>query len=130
MNPKLLRQFKITHKSRACYFQYFYTSGERAENGAEFFYNAGADKRPLIEKALGIADYDGMYQFSGIPKIIYTDGGPIFKDTAIKNLMKNLGIEVLIHKTHNPRAKGMVERHMKFIGDNFESSLRRFKIEP
>ena len=129
MKPKLLRYVMIDHKSRAFYFQYFYTSGERAENGAEFFYNAWADKRPLIEKTLGIADYDGMYQFSGIPKIIYTDGGPIFKDTAIKNLMAALGIEVLIHKTHNPRAKGMVERHMKIIGDNFESNLRRFKIE-
>lgn len=129
MKPKLLRYVMIDHKSRAFYFQYFYTSGERAENGAEFFYNAWADKRPLIEKTLGIADYDGMYQFSGIPKIIYTDGGPIFKDTAIKNLMAALGVEVLIHKTHNPRAKGMVERHMKIIGDNFESNLRRFKIE-
>lgn len=129
MRPKLLRYVMIDHKSRAFYFQYFYTSGERAENGAEFFYNAWADKRPLIEKTLGIADYDGLYQFSGIPKIIYTDGGPIFKDTAIKNLMAALGIEVLIHKTHNPRAKGMVERHMKIIGDNFESNLRRFKIE-
>ena len=129
MKPKLLRYVMIDHKSRAFYFQYFYTSGERAENGAEFFYNAWADKRPLIEKTLGIADYDGMSQFSGIPKIIYTDGGPIFKDTAIKNLMAALGVEVLIHKTHNPRAKGMVERHMKIIGDNFESNLRRFKIE-
>lgn len=129
MKPKLLRYVMIDHKSRAFYFQYFYTSGERAENGAEFFYNAWADKRPLIEKTLGIADYDGMYQFSGIPKIIYTDGGPIFKDTAIKNLMAALGVEVLIHKTHNPRAKGMVERHMKIIGDNFESRLRRVKIE-
>ena len=129
MKPKLLRYVMIDHKSRAFYFQYFYTSGERAENGAEFFYNAWADKRPLIEKTLGIADYDGMYQFSGIPKIIYTDGGPIFKDTAIKNLMAALGVEVLIHKTHNPRAKGMVERHMKIIGDNFESILRRVKIE-
>lgn len=67
--------------------------------------------------------------FSGIPKIIYTDGGPIFKDTAIKNLMAALDVEVLIHKTHNPRAKGMVGHHMKIIGDNFENNLRRFKIE-
>lgn len=126
---KLLRFLMIDHKSRAFYFQYFYTTGERAVDGAEFFYNAWADKRPLIEKVLGVCDYDGMYQFQGLPKFVYTDGGSIFKDTAIKNLMKNLGIEVLIHKTHNPRAKGMVERHMKIIGDNFESRLRRVKIE-
>ena len=129
MNPKLLRYVMIDHKSHAFYFQYFYTTGERAVDGAEFFYNAWADKRPLIEKVLGVCDYDGMYQFQGLPKFVYTDGGSIFKDTAIKNLMKNLGIEVLIHKTHNPRAKGMVERHMKIIGDNFESRLRRVKIE-
>ncbi len=126
---KLLRYVMIDHKSRAFYFQYFYTTGERAQDGAEFFYKAWADKRPLIQKILGIADYDGLYQFKGLPKFIYTDGGPIFKDTAIKNLMKQLGVEVLIHQTHNPRAKGMVERHMKIIGDNFESNLRRFKIE-
>lgn len=63
MKPKLLRYVMIDHKSRIFYFQYFYTSGERAENGAEFFYNAWANKRPLIEKTIGIADYDGMYQF-------------------------------------------------------------------
>ena len=126
---KLLRFLMIDHKSRSFYFQYFYTTGERAQDGAEFFYNAWADKRPLIEKILGVCDYDGAYQFHGLPKFVYTDGGSIFKDTAIKNLMKNLGIEVLIHKTHNPRAKGMVERHMKIIGDNFESRLRRVKIE-
>lgn len=129
LKPKLLRYVMIDHKSRAFYFQYFYTSGERAQDGAEFFYNAWRNKSELIEKTLGIYNYDGMYQFHGVPKYLYTDGGPIFKDTAIKNLMTQLGVEVLIHKTHNPRSKGMVERHMKIIGDNFESNLRRYKIE-
>lgn len=126
---KLLRYLMIDHKSRCFYFQYFYTSGENAKDGAEFFYNAWACKKPLIEKILGEVNYDGGYQFQGVPKYLYVDAGSIARDGAIKNLLARMNVNLLIHKTHNPRAKGMVERHMKIIGDNFESNLRRYKIE-
>lgn len=126
--PNILRYVLIDHCSGAFFVHYYLANAERPEEGADFFYRAWADKRPLIEKTLGIAEYSGAYQFQGIPEILVSDQGSVLTNKVMRNLMDSLGVKIELHEAGNPRAKGMVEGLMRIIGNDFESKLRLYAI--
>lgn len=126
---ELLRFVLIDHKSGAFFFWYYYTSGEKASDGLDFFSKAWGDKKELIKNTLGISDYNGKYQFQGLPKLLYSDKGSILQNKAMLNMMAALGVEVQTHEAGNPRAKGAVEGLMRIIGYDFESDLKTHNIQ-
>ena len=128
IRQELLRFVIVDHCSGSFFFWYYYTSGERAEDGADFFYKAFADKKPLILKMLDV-DYKGKYQMNGVPKILYSDKGSILRSKVMQNLFEALDVKVELHQAGNPRAKGMVEGLMRIIGNDFESNLKRMKVD-
>ncbi len=129
IKQELLRFVLIDHKSGAFFFWYYYTSGEKASDGLDFFSRAWGDKKELIKNTLGISDYNGKYQFQGLPKLLYSDKGSILKNKAMLNMMACLGVEVQTHEAGNPRAKGAVEGLMRIIGYDFESDLKTHNIQ-
>jgi hypothetical protein len=118
----LRRYVAIDHCSGAFYFEYFYAPGERAEDGAEFFFNAFSSKAPLLENSLGLMQSD--YQLNGVPEMLVSDKGSILRSAPMANLMRNLGVEVNLHAAGAPWAKGMVEGTMNIIGTGFEPILK------
>lgn len=129
IKKELLRFVLIDHKSGAFFFWYYYSSGEKASDGLDFFSKAWGDKKELIKNTLGISDYNGKYQFQGLPRLLYSDKGSILKNKAMLNMMACLGVEVQTHEAGNPRAKGAVEGLMRIIGYDFESDLKTKNIQ-
>ena len=129
IKQELLRFVLIDHKSGAFFFWYYYSSGEKASDGLDFFSRAWGDKKELIKNTLGISDYNGKYQFQGLPRLLYSDKGSILKNKAMLNMMAALGVEVQTHEAGNPRAKGAVEGLMRIIGYDFESDLKTHNIQ-
>ena len=129
IKQELLRFVLIDHKSGAFFFWYYYSSGEKASDGLDFFSRAWGDKKELIKNTLGISDYNGKYQFQGLPRLLYSDKGSILKNKAMLNMMACLGVEVQTHEAGNPRAKGAVEGLMRIIGYDFESDLKTHNIQ-
>lgn len=137
---ELLRFVIVDHCSGAFFFKYYYTTGERAEDGADFFYNAWQNKADLINSMLlnykredGDCSpdtvYSGAYQFQGVPKMLVSDKGSILRNKAMMNLMAGLNVRIELHQAGNPRAKGMVEGLMRIIGYDFESDLKIYNIQ-
>lgn len=129
IKKELLRFVLIDHKSGAFFFWYYYSSGEKASDGLDFFSRAWGDKKELIKNTLGLSDYNGKYQFQGLPRLLYSDKGSILKNKAMLNMMAALGVEVQTHEAGNPRAKGAVEDLMRIIGYDFESDLKIKNIQ-
>lgn len=129
IRQELLRFVLIDHKSGAFFFWYYYTSGEKASDGLDFFARAWGDKKELIKNTLGIPEYNGKYQFQGLPKLLYSDKGSILQNKAMLNMMDSLGVRVETHEAGNPRAKGAVEGLMRIIGYDFESDLKTHNIQ-
>lgn len=129
IKKELLRFVIIDHKSGAFFFWYYYTSGEKASDGLDFFSRAWGDKKELVKNTLGISEYNGKYQFQGLPKMLYSDKGSILKNKAMQNMLSCLGVKVETHEAGNPRAKGAVEGLMRIIGYDFESDLKTHNIK-
>ena len=129
IKKELLRFVIIDHKSGAFFFWYYYSSGEKASDGLDFFSRAWGDKKELVKNTLGISEYNGKYQFQGLPKMLYSDKGSILKNKAMQNMLSCLGVKVETHEAGNPRAKGAVEGLMRIIGYDFESDLKTHNIK-
>lgn len=63
---------------------------------------------------------DVMY---GVPKVLYTDGGPGHRGSMMKEFCQRLGIEHIIHETGNARATGSVESCQNIVERGFESRM-------
>lgn len=125
---KLHRYVLVDHASGAFFFWYYYAQGENSIDGADFLFKAWSSKKELVN-TITTEEYNGIYQFQGLPKILYTDQGAILKRKALKNLMESLNIQVEFHQSGNPRAKGMVEGLMNIIEKGFESRLKIYGIK-
>lgn len=125
---KLHRYVLVDHTSGAFFFWYYYALGENSIDGADFLFKAWSSKKELVSN-ITKEEYNGIYQFQGLPKILYTDQGAILKRKALKNLMESLNIQVKFHQSGNPRAKGMVEGLMNIIEKGFESRLKIYGIK-
>ncbi|QZP26195.1 DDE-type integrase/transposase/recombinase [Pseudomonas mosselii] len=67
--------------------------------------------------------------FHGVPFIIMTDPGAAMTSAIFRNLCKALGIELIINKVGNARAKGQVEQAHNIVEREFESALKLQKAE-
>lgn len=125
---KLHRYVLVDHCSGAFFFWYYYALGENSIDGADFLFKAWSSKKELVSTITN-SDYNGIYQFQGLPKILYTDQGAILKKKALKNLLDSLNVQLEFHESGNPRAKGMVEGLMNIIEKGFESRLKIYGIK-
>ncbi|OWJ91088.1 integrase [Pseudomonas sp. A46] len=62
--------------------------------------------------------------FHGAPFIIMTDPGAAMTSSMFRNLCRALGIQLIINKVGNARAKGQVEQAHNIVEREFESGLR------
>ena len=125
---KLHRYVLVDHCSGAFFFWYYYALGENSIDGADFLFKAWSSKKELVSTITN-SDYNGIYQFQGLPKILYTDQGAILKKKALKNLLDSLNVQLEFHESGNPRAKGSHERLMNIIEKGFESRLKIYGIK-
>lgn len=108
---ELLHRYMLVDMASGCFFvQYFYAKGENTPDLIRFLYNAWIPKPQL--------------PLSGFPELLYTDKGSALTGAAIKNLLKNLKIDLDTHEAGNPRAKGGVETYMRIWQEDFEAGLR------
>ena len=104
-------RFVITdHNSGAIKVRYFLGS-ESVANYAEFFLWA-------IQKQPGYTD-----PFHGVPFQLMADPGSGLAG-AFKNLVRRLGIDLIINKAGNPAAKGQVENAQNLVEMGFEHQFR------
>lgn len=59
----------------------------------------------------------------GVPRVLYLDPGSANTAAMTKNLCHSLGIRMLVHKAHNARATGSVEKARDLIERKFEPGL-------
>ncbi len=119
---ELLRYAVVDHCSGALYFRYFYSSGERAIDGAQFLYEAMRPKTDLFPEA------EGKYPFQGVPFILVTDKGSIATAKANHALFEALRMELITHLPGNPRGKGQVENAHNIVERKFEGRLKFMRI--
>lgn len=104
-------RFVITdHNSGAIKVRYF-LGGESVANYAEFFLWA-------LQKQPGYTD-----PFHGVPLQLMADPGSGLAG-AFKNLVRRLGINLIINKAGNPAAKGQVENAQNLVEMGFEHQFR------
>lgn len=59
----------------------------------------------------------------GIPKMVYTDNGKIFRSDALQFACASLGIQLLHTRSYDPRAKGKIERYFLTCKTRFYTLL-------
>lgn len=125
IKKELLRYVAVDHCTGAFFLWYYYASGERAIDGADFLFKAMRPKDEIIKQVFnGTAESKlNKYHLHGVPFMLIPDKGSIMNDKANQNLFKSLRIEVEPHLPGNPRAKGAVEGLMKII-NRFEARLK------
>lgn len=115
-SPLLMLYSIVDDRSGACYQEYHSVYGEDTEAALRFLFNAMSAK--TVEG----------FGLRGIPKVIYSDNGPISRSRVFVRVMKYLGVEV---KTHLPkgadgrrttaRSKGKVERPFRTVKEAHET---------
>jgi transposase InsO family protein len=103
--PILMLFSLVDDRSGVAYQEYHTVYGEDVEAALRFLYHAMSAK-----------DIDG-FPFQGIPKMIYTDNGPIAKSLIFQRVLEYMGIELRTHmpsgkdgRRKTARSKGKVER--------------------
>ncbi|EXI72674.1 MAG: Integrase core domain protein [Candidatus Accumulibacter sp. SK-11] len=66
--------------------------------------------------------------FYGVPKLLVVDPGSAQASGIVRSLARALDIEVLVHRAHNPRAKGAVETMHAHIERQFEGRLHATRV--
>ncbi len=114
--PLLMIYSVVDDRSGVCYQEYHCVYGEDVEAALRFLFNAMTAKVR-----------DG-FPFQGIPKMIYTDNGPIAKSQVFQNVMDCLGIKLATHmpagkdgRRVTARSKGKVERPFRTLKEAHET---------
>ena len=114
--PILMLYSVVDDRSGVSYQEYHCVYGEDIEAALRFLYNAMSPK-----------DSDGL-PFQGIPKIIYTDNGPVARSHLFHQVMEYLGVEVRSHlpkgsdgRRITARSKGKVERPFRSVKEMHET---------
>jgi len=115
-NPLLMLYSVVDDRSGVCYQEYHCVYGEDVEAALRFLFNA-----------MSVKAMDG-FVFQGIPKMLYTDNGPISKSRVFLNVMEYLGVQVATHmpagsdgRRVTARSKGKVERPFRTIKEAHET---------
>ncbi len=114
--PILMLYSLVDDRSGVAYQEYHVVFGENVEVALRFLFRAMSEK-----------NIEG-FPFKGIPKMIYTDNGPIARSQIFQRVLEYLGIDL---RTHMPkgtdgrrttaRAKGKVERPFRTIKEVHET---------
>lgn len=107
--------------SRVVYFEYFLSLGESTEMARTLLFNAMKRK-------------ESMLHLQGLPRKLYVDRGPGFREEGFKDGLKKLGIEVKLGGDKvdsrgrpiadtNKQAHGKIEVCNKIIKGDFETDL-------
>lgn len=116
VEPQRVWRYVITdHASGAIYVEYVY-GGETAENVSQCFINAIQPKAHPDEP------------FYGVPKKLMFDRGTANKSHLFTHVTHWLGVESIIPKQGNARAKGQVEKGNDIVERQFESGLRFLNV--
>jgi hypothetical protein len=116
----------VDDHSRVNYQEYHLVYGEEVEAALLFLFRALAPKD------------DPAFPFQGLPKILYTDNGPLAKSRVFKRVLEEkLGIALKVHDTPGnagrrrtpARAKGKVERCFRTVKESFETLFHFHKPE-
>lgn len=116
VKERVWRYVITDHYSGTLYVRYVLAAGESAENLAETFL--------LAIQPRGLDD-----PMHGTPFGLMMDIGSANTAYLFKNLLKNLGVEVLAHTPGNSRAKGQVEQGQQLVEMQFEGRLAYMQIE-
>lgn len=92
-------------------------------------YLAGHESaRNLLDFLIPAFHPRGKLPFYGVPKILMVDPGSAQSSQVFRSLSRALDIEVKVHKTKNPRAKGAVETMHNHIEHQFEGRLHAQRV--
>lgn len=114
--PILMLASVVDDRSGVTYQEYHYAFGEDVMTALKFLFNAMSAKKR------------SGFPFQGIPKVLYTDNGPVVKSNVFKRVMAYLNIEVRTHlpagrdgRRSTARSKGKVERPFRTVKESLES---------
>jgi len=109
-----LWRYVITDHTSGTLYVHYVLGAESAENLCHV----------LISAMVKRGDTD---PFHGVPFMIMTDPGAAMTSSMFRNLCRALGIELIINKVGNARAKGQVEQAHNIVEREFESGLQLMK---
>ena len=110
-------RYVVTDHCSGCLFVWYVFGGENSENLCETFIQAMQPKAERLQDP-----------FCGVPVNVMLDPGSANTGHGFKSLSKQLGVNVIINKVGNPRAKGQVENGNNLVETQFESGLRMVRI--
>lgn len=110
-------RYVVTDHCSGCLFVWYVFGGENSENLCETFIQAMQPKAERLQDP-----------FCGVPVNVMLDPGSANTGHGFKHLNKQLGVNVIINKVGNPRAKGQVENGNNLVETQFESGLRMVRI--
>lgn len=110
-------RYVISDHCSGCLFVWYVFGGENSENLCEAYIQAMQPKADRLNDP-----------FCGVPKSVMLDPGSANTGHGFKSLNKQLGVNVIINKVGNPRAKGQVENGNNLVETQFESSLKLVRI--
>lgn len=102
-----------------------YAITDHASGTIEVFYAQGAESAlNLVASLIHAMTERADGTMHGVPHILMTDPGSGMTAAATRNFCAALGIELVINKVGNARAKGQVERAHGIVEVNFEAALK------
>jgi hypothetical protein len=114
--PTLMLFSVVDDRSGVAYQEYHCAYGEGAEVALQFLFNAMSAKS------------DDRFPFSGRPRYLYTDNGPVRQSHVFQRVMNYLEIEVQSHlprghdgRRTTARSKGKVERPFRTVKEAHET---------
>ena len=110
-------RYVVSDHCSGCLFVWYVFGGENSENLCEAYIQAMQPKEDRLTDP-----------FCGRPKSGMLDPGSANTGHGFKHLNKQMGVEVIINKVGNPRAKGQVENGNNLVETQFESSLKLVRI--
>ncbi len=117
--PTLYLFSVVDDRSGANYTEYRCVYGEEVEATLRFLFNAMSAK-----------NHEG-FLFQGIPKMIYTDNGPVRKSKVFQRVLDSLGVRLDSHmpretdgRRTTSRSKGKVERPFRTFKEGHETLYR------
>ncbi|EGK12352.1 type II secretory pathway, component ExeA [Kingella kingae ATCC 23330] len=110
-------RYVVTDHCSGCLFVWYVFGGENSENLCETFIQAMQPKAERLQDP-----------FCGVPVNVMLDPGSANTGHGFKHLNKQLGVNVIINKVGNPRAKGQVENGNNLVETQFESRLKLVRI--
>jgi transposase InsO family protein len=105
-----------THKKQATYFMAYIDDASRLITHAQFYVSQDIT-------TLRNSFRDAVLR-RGVPKVIYTDNGSVYRSQSFEYLCANLGVTLLHHAVGLAHQKGKIERFFRTVRLRFISVLK------